>query len=535
MVWVGMLTSCFWCVRRFSHEMPYLDDWTLMPAALGKQPITAEWLWSVDDGERPVLRRLFLVGLYRASGMDLRSGMYFSTAALGFLAALFMLAARRIRGRASLTDAFFPLVLLHWGHGANLLWNWQAGLTLTTLLAGILLVQVATSGNGLAWVAVLGASEIALVLCGNVGLVLAFASALGLGWAGARLLLDQQRRWSGWALLGVSLVTVCLAAATAWPISPGAALTRNLAAASVEMASIAMGPFLDWRRYVVAAVVFAGLIAAFVVLISRWPRQPGERPRVLGLAFVLIGLLATGVVQGLGRDNDPLRLRWATTPATLIACWFYVVVLLYGRSKRSLWSLAGLVVAASFFLWSNTREGLAYADQLDKHLRKFELALASGFPPLYLECRYGQPPDRIGPRGLDKSLGEAIRLLMREKIGIFARARPDPSYRALLLLKAAKGGANTWVFDQPQRIYAIRLQVRYPKAPGWAMLQVTWKKNRNDPPAAARVFQTPMARDGADEMAILWLDDTVSELRLEPDVKLSSGLIHDIEALIPAD
>ena len=72
----------------------------------------------------PVPRLIFL-GLNRLTTIDMRVTMYFDVLVMAALAAAMILTATRLRGRPSAADAFFPLVLLHWGQAANLLWGWQ--------------------------------------------------------------------------------------------------------------------------------------------------------------------------------------------------------------------------------------------------------------------------------------------------------------------------------------------------------------------------------------------------------------------------
>src|SRR5262249_40665637 len=100
----------------YGGNVPYLDDWDIVPAMTGHQPITFHWLWSQHNEHRLVLPRLLLLGVYQVSGFDFRAGMFFNAAALIVITVLILQAAARIRGKVGLTDAFIPLLLLSWAH-----------------------------------------------------------------------------------------------------------------------------------------------------------------------------------------------------------------------------------------------------------------------------------------------------------------------------------------------------------------------------------------------------------------------------------
>ncbi len=100
--------------------------WNLVDAITGAQPVTLQWLRAPHNGHRIPFPRLVLLGLYKASGGDFRVGMYFNVTVLAAAAAILMWASKRNRGKTSVADAVFPMLLLHWGHYENLLWSWQS-------------------------------------------------------------------------------------------------------------------------------------------------------------------------------------------------------------------------------------------------------------------------------------------------------------------------------------------------------------------------------------------------------------------------
>src|SRR5215831_3661934 len=97
-VWSLMLTAAFGFVVRFGSNVPYWDDWGMAPALAGEEHIDAHWFWQERNGHRVPFPRLFLLALYKLTGCDFRSGMYFNAAILGMVAFAMIIVARKQRG-----------------------------------------------------------------------------------------------------------------------------------------------------------------------------------------------------------------------------------------------------------------------------------------------------------------------------------------------------------------------------------------------------------------------------------------------------
>src|SRR5690606_20336213 len=120
-------------------------DWLLVRPLTGHEPDLLEWLWAQNNEHRVPVPRLLLLALLTLSGGDFRAGMVFNILAIGAVAGAMVLAAQRLRGgRTRLTDAFFPIALLHLCHWENLLWSWQLSQVVPTLLACVLLLVFVT-------------------------------------------------------------------------------------------------------------------------------------------------------------------------------------------------------------------------------------------------------------------------------------------------------------------------------------------------------------------------------------------------------
>src|SRR5438105_8162010 len=60
-------------VYLYGANVPYLDDWDIVPALTGNQAVTLRWLWSQHNEHRLPLPRLLLLGLYHLFGFDFRA------------------------------------------------------------------------------------------------------------------------------------------------------------------------------------------------------------------------------------------------------------------------------------------------------------------------------------------------------------------------------------------------------------------------------------------------------------------------------
>jgi hypothetical protein len=123
-----MLLAALAFVWKFGSNVPYWDEWEMVPILTGEQPVNAAWLWSEHNGHRIPCRN----SSWRHANSPVRTsrvGIYVNVLAVGALAFI-MIRLLRTRGGSSYADAF-ALVLLHWGHCENFLWIWQ--LTQVTL------------------------------------------------------------------------------------------------------------------------------------------------------------------------------------------------------------------------------------------------------------------------------------------------------------------------------------------------------------------------------------------------------------------
>ena len=211
-----MLAAGLWFVAVYGFTIPHGDEWEWLPVVAGQQPVSLAWLWSMHNEHRMVVPRLIYLGLGEITGFDFRAGAVFNILALSGLALALMLAARRLRGRTSVYDAFFPLLLLHWAQCENIAWGFQLNFITSVVLVGVVLLIIVGCGPQLA-IASAGLATVCLValgLCGLYGLAYLPALACWLAFAGIWRWRDgaTHARRDGLVLIGCAFALAALVA-----------------------------------------------------------------------------------------------------------------------------------------------------------------------------------------------------------------------------------------------------------------------------------------------------------------------------------
>ena len=97
-VWGALTLVAVLYIRQHSRNIPYIDDFSLVPIMAGHEPVTAQWLWSQHNEHRPVVSRLILVGLQRFIVSDFRVAQYTNAGLLSGMAASMIVFVRHLRG-----------------------------------------------------------------------------------------------------------------------------------------------------------------------------------------------------------------------------------------------------------------------------------------------------------------------------------------------------------------------------------------------------------------------------------------------------
>ena len=74
-VWVTMTAATILFIRHYARNIPYMDDFKLVPIMTGHEPLSLHWLRSQHYEDRPLGFRLIAVSVCRFTANDFRSGL----------------------------------------------------------------------------------------------------------------------------------------------------------------------------------------------------------------------------------------------------------------------------------------------------------------------------------------------------------------------------------------------------------------------------------------------------------------------------
>ncbi|MBI5362612.1 MAG: hypothetical protein HZA53_05495 [Planctomycetes bacterium] len=423
LVWVAMTVAANVYVARYASAIPFMDDMELVDALLPDARVGWDYLWSQANEHRILLPRLvYLAGLHLTH--DFQFGMYFQVWAQSALALGLAVFAGRLRGRASFADAFFPLLLLHWGNAENFLLGMQITIAIPTVLTSTFVALALRKGGAPGHGAAIGMAACAFLLPLNGGFGLMqlpplLAWMLGAAWCLRRSESAEERATARVFAVG-ALATLALVAFyfVDFRFPPPSTRTLDLPAiarTAAQFLSLDLGPVAERWRILAPLTVFgfAGLAVGFAL--SAW-RTRAERGRVAavlaGVAAAVSIALAIGVARSpmgysAGLANRYVILptpfwitsflalcvfgpRWIAHAAQGLACLALVVVLpldfRYGAWR------GGIHLGGSNALYESIGAGLPYEEVVDQNWRAF-YPTPEGFGARLLQLREaGYPP-----------------------------------------------------------------------------------------------------------------------------------------------
>ncbi|MFM9057607.1 MAG: hypothetical protein ACKOSQ_00505 [Planctomycetaceae bacterium] len=360
--WALMFALAISYVARFGCEIPILDELDYVDVFIGDTPVTARWLWAFHNEHRIVIPKLIQVVALRLTGADYRATIYLGVTLLALCAGALITAARKLRGRTAYSDAFFPLVLLHWGHFHTFWSGFQVQFVSSCCLAVVfLLIIVRESGApSLRSSLVAGSCLVALPLCGAQGLLLVPPLAVWLGCVSlARLLaarregvVGRPRRGEYEAIPGLVLATVAGAVIVFYlrgyrkmAHHPDADTPLAVARTTAEFVAANLGPTVSSLWPFSAALVLSAVLLAVIPLASAVRRRSAERTRAFGMLMFFCACSLLSLAVGLGRSGygpgAGAESRYAIMAAPLL-CWAYFAWLLYGTAATARSAQRGL-------------------------------------------------------------------------------------------------------------------------------------------------------------------------------------------------
>ncbi|MBK7875431.1 MAG: hypothetical protein IPJ77_06725 [Planctomycetes bacterium] len=388
--WFVLTLAAHVYVARYGSAIPFMDDMELASALLPGAELDWAWFWAPANEHRIVIPRfVYMLGLWTTG--DFRSGMYFQVFAQALTALLLILAAWRLRGRPSLADAFFPLLLLHWGNSENFLLGMQitiaVPIALTAVFVATALRRPGAPGHGSAIVMVL--CVLLLPLNGGFGLMQMpplVAWMLGAAWFLRRSESPEERAAArvfgmgaaaAFALVAYYFVDFRFPAHTARTYEPWPILRT-----AVQFLSLNVGPMAERQRWLAPLGVLGFAALAAVVALVRW-KQREERLRI---AAVLAGLAAAcTIAAAIGVSRSPtgtsagLANRYVILPTTL---WItaFLGLCVFGPRKLALAAQSFACLALAVVLLHDFCYGAWYGARHHGAATALEESIRAGFP-----------------------------------------------------------------------------------------------------------------------------------------------------------
>jgi hypothetical protein len=396
-VWAVCTIALIGFILTFARNVPYMDDYALVPQLAGAEPLTWSWLWAPHNEHRFPLVKLVLYGLTRAT-RDYRASMVVNAVLMAFVALAGILATARYRGRFALSDVIFPVGLLHWAHAENYLHHIQMFLFAGTAVLCLILFQILaghwrTSRPALGLLAL---SIVVLPLQGAMGCLYAIPLAawfLLQPWFGDST--HRRRRalaLAGAAALAIAAVYLLEYRRPAW--HPPVQLDFRAVPAGLQILAVGIGQPGAALWPVSVLMPFLALGAALLPMVPALGAS-NRRNGDLALLAVIVSVLFMAGLTGIGRasfgERMGLTLRYGllSTPL-LLACYIATQ-----RTTRVGWLGHALSVALVLAFLPNATEGVRYARIREAQALRVERDVRAGLAPQAVAARhwYGLYPD----------------------------------------------------------------------------------------------------------------------------------------------
>ena len=346
-IWAAMTIAMVLYVRQNSRNVPYWDEFAMVPVMTGSEPVSLQWAWGLHNEHRPMISRLAMAGLFRLFGSDFRVVRYANAALLSAMAASMLLLVRRLRGSARATDAVLPLSVLNIAQAECLINGFAMNLILSSLIAIALIVAagLARGGGGRALALIVGLSLVLLPLSGGSGLAMLPPLGLWLAgyiawgwWSGKKPGVWTRAVGLGLLLAGSTVVVLYLRDYTPPSYHPLPQSMASAASSTLMYLSLAVFPQISTFWWPAGLIVVAMLTATLVLLAIVSLRSPDERPRALGLFAIILSMLCVAAAVAVSRaalGGDRIMSSRYITLTTPLLCVVYVAWLLYGKARRA--------------------------------------------------------------------------------------------------------------------------------------------------------------------------------------------------------
>jgi len=573
-IWSVMLLAAILYVYIFSHNIPWQDDWIVIDILTGDRPMTLGWLWAEHNEHRLPLSKLFFIMSYKLTG-DFRPAMYFSVTALGALALAMIRTARDLRGWTSPTDAFFPMILLHWGHSEVFLWSFEICYTLSVLLAGMTLLVIVYSRESLTvgGAIVLGTCLVLLPLTGAHGLV--YVPPLTLWLIYAAVVVGYSRgpgaKWRAAVMLSFAFASMLVTVAYFIGREKTSNVERvfNYKALLVSALQYLTGGFgpaaaLVWP-YSGRATAGLFLLGGVTLVVRAYRGTSPGRLQALGLLLFLGSMAAMTLALGWGRGFVAffppfMIMRYYILTALAPCCLYFAWTACKGSPLGAFMQMV-LFGSIGLMLPFNMQAGLDWARIHGRTMEACCRELEAGSTPTVLAEHYRF---FLYPWESDDWMAKRLHRMKDARIGPFRLLHDDPvAVREVpLSVEPAKVSPMTckeeagrfflldedpyleFAFEKPQFVYAIKLKCSYgdlanvPVSFGMSWKKAGGKTSAGDGSIRLEFGHPHQSRKGAREelkekTITVLVNDTIDHFRIRPDIKPCFFKLSKMSFLVP--
>jgi hypothetical protein len=479
-VLILMTAAAIFTVYRYGANIPFVDDWALVPHLAAGEPLTLDWLLSQHNEHRyPLTRALFWI-FWQIQPGYLKYSMYLHVLILASVALAAQNTARVLRGSRSYADAVFPCVLLHGGQAENFLWWIQSFFILssafivlsTCLLARGQWLQRRNSQICLAFLLC------CLPLTGAIGVVIATVLVLGILVTAASELFRGEKPVPA-RLYALFIVPLAGLLFIILYFRGFHFVERHLPADNsifsrlsrgVEVLATSFGVF-GTRGWPISGVLVVGLVLWTCVNLALANRTTIlGRGRVAGIGLSLAALLGLAFAIGWGRESG-LATRYIILSSPLI-CIAYLSMILRDKSALSSFGQMSIFAAMCAATTYHMHCAVDFGKQRQAAVAGFMADLQEHIPPTGLAGRHAaywcwnEEPMRQG-----------LELLSAAGVFPYATIPADPTFnrRALALapnqLVGGQGNAGVlkienfeariiYSFGQSNKLSGLSLKLR---------------------------------------------------------------------------
>jgi len=411
--WLALTAAAFAYVFAFATPLFFADEWDLVGGLTYSEPYLS-WLWAQHNEHRLPLPKLVYNVLLNISGFDARAGGVATVTILSGVSLALALCARRMRGSIEYADAFFPVLLLNWGHFEDFLMGFQVSFALSV---GLVCVWMISGLGKRHW---LNSCLLALPLCGAHGLIYVAPLTLATLWLQRRE--DFARRLVGLAsAVAAACLTVLYFCGYQSPANhpPATAMMASLRIAG-EVLALGWG-WAGQMTWPASGALSLALIAATVILAGVRLGNSSLRDDVVVVTAVGAGTIALALSIGWGRSGfGPLAgfaVRYALLCVPLMAASYLAWVRLGGPVMESLVPML-LFSTVGLLLTQHARTGLAEGKAHALRQQAFAVDLRSGMAPNELVRRHPS----LYPHA--DRLTERLRVLRAAGVSRYVRPQP---------------------------------------------------------------------------------------------------------------